>query len=349
MIPSSFVYVTCQRGAESTLKREIAEKWPAWRFAYSRPGFATFKLPSQQRLAPNFDLRSIFARSYGFSLGSIESQERTVACGLFWQLVRDMHPQRLHVWQRDEAIAGERDYDPGISELAIALRDELLAVRPDNEYPVSVDALAQPGETVADCVLLEENIWWVGYHQAQMFASLRAGGLISITPPPDVVSRAFLKMEEALAWSELPIQLGQHCVEIGSAPGGASQALLRHGLWVTGIDPAEMHPVVLKDPRFTHIRMRGHEVRRREFRRMQWLTSDVNVAPNYTLDTVEAIVTHPEVNISGLLLTLKLLNWDLADQTPFFLDRIRSWGYDEVRARQLQFNRREICVAAQKH
>jgi hypothetical protein len=31
---------------------------------------------------------------------------------------------------------------------------------------------------------------------------------------------------------------------------------------------------------------------------------------------------------------------------PEYIDRIRSWGYRDVRARQLQFNRQEICVAA---
>jgi 23S rRNA (cytidine2498-2'-O)-methyltransferase len=118
------------------------------------------------------------------------------------------------------------------------------------------------------------------------------------------------------------------------------------GLLVTGIDPAEVDPVVANDPRFHHVRKRGADVQRREFRKTRWLTADMNVAPQYTLDTVEAIVTHPEVEIRGLLLTLKLLDWDLAMMLPEYLERIRSWGYRDVRARQLQFNRQEICVAA---
>ena len=72
----------------------------------------------------------------------------------------------------------------------------------------------------------------------------------------------------------------------------------------------------------------------------------MNVAPNYTLDVVEGIVTHPEVRIRGLLLTLKLIEWDLAEQVPEYLDRVRSWGYQLVRARQLQHNRQEVCIAA---
>ena len=115
---------------------------------------------------------------------------------------------------------------------------------------------------------------------------------------------------------------------------------------VTGIDPAEMAAVVLDHPHFTHIRRRSTQVRRRDFRKIRWLTVDMNVAPSYTLEAVEAIVTHPQVNIRGLLLTLKLSQWSLAERVPEYLARIRSWGYNIVRARQLQYDRREICVAA---
>ncbi len=170
--------------------------------------------------------------------------------------------------------------------------------------------------------------------------------------PPDAVSRAWLKMEEALRWSELPIPAGGNalhparCAEIGSAPGGATQSLLARGCEVLGIDPAEMHPAVLANPRFTHIRRRSVQVRRRDFRKVRWLMADMNVAPGYTLDAVESIVTHPEVNVRGMLLTLKLFEWRLADELPAWIDRVRSWGFNVVRARQLQHNRQEVCVAA---
>jgi 23S rRNA (cytidine2498-2'-O)-methyltransferase len=164
--------------------------------------------------------------------------------------------------------------------------------------------------------------------------------------PPDAVSRAWLKMEEALRWSRLPIPPAARVAEIGSAPGGASQALLARGFQVTGVDPAEMAPIVLGHSRFTHLRRRAVQVRRREFRKIRWLTADMNVAPNYTLDVIEGIVTHPEVRTRGLLLTLKLIEWDLAEQVPEYLARVRGWGYQLVRARQLQHNRQEICVAA---
>jgi 23S rRNA (cytidine2498-2'-O)-methyltransferase len=199
---------------------------------------------------------------------------------------------------------------------------------------------------VLDCVLVAPDEWWVGTHQVNSIASQWCGGMVPLELPPDAVSRAWLKMEEALTWSQLPISPGARIAELGSSPGGASQSLLGRGYEVLGVDPAEMDERVLANPKFTHVRRRASEARRREFRKVRWLTADMNVAPNYTLDAVEALVTHPEVSIRGMLLTLKLFEWALAEHVPEYLRRIESWGFNKVWARQLVHNRQEICVAA---
>lgn len=153
-------------------------------------------------------------------------------------------------------------------------------------------------------------------------------------------------MEESLRWSGLPAQSGDSCVEIGSDPGDSSEALLKRGLRVTGIDPADMDEALKNHPYFRHIRARAKDLKRGTFSGFKWLTADASVAPKYTLDTVEAILKHDKVRIEGMLLTLKLSDWKIADHIPEFHKRIRSWGYANVRSRQLAFNRREICVAA---
>ena len=161
-----------------------------------------------------------------------------------------------------------------------------------------------------------------------------------------MVSRAYLKMNEALRWSQLPIVEGDLCVELGSAPGGSCQALLERGLQVTGIDPGVMDPRVLRHPNFTHVRARAGDFKRKEFSSTRWLVADANIAPQNTLEAVEHIVTNRRVHIEGMLITLKILDWAMTDQIDDYLDRIRSWGYRHVRARQLAFNRRELCVMA---
>lgn len=347
---SEFIYATCQVGAERALKGELARRWPEFRPAFARPGFLTFKLPPDHQWADDFELESVFARAYGFSLGKVSGERPEDMAAEVWKLAEGLPAQRIHVWPRDARAAGERGYEPSLTDESRDVYRLLVETCP---HPENLAAGAgQPhrpakaGEAVLDCVLLDSGLWWIGRHRTKSTASLYPGGMMSLELPPDAVSRAWLKMEEALRWSRLPIPRGARVAEIGSAPGGSSQALLAHGFSVIGIDPAAMAPAVLNHPRFTHVRRRSTQVRKREFQKVRWLTADMNVAPKYTLDAVEAIVLHPRVSIRGLLLTLKLTRWELADRLPEHLDRVRSWGFNQVRARQLQYNRREVCVAA---
>jgi 23S rRNA (cytidine2498-2'-O)-methyltransferase len=267
-----------------------------------------------------------------------------------WDLAAHLPIDRLHVFERDAAKPGENGYEPRMTARAREIHRLLLQspARPErfSQVPRNLSRPTPRGRLVLDCVLVEPDQWWIGYHRASREESRWPGGIIPLEPPEDAVSRAWLKMEEALRWSRLAIRDGSRVAEIGSAPGGASQALLARGCEVLGIDPAEMDPRVLAHARFRHVRCRARQVPRREFRKVRWLTADMNVAPNNTLDAVEEIVSHPLVSVRGLLLTLKLTKWSLAEKLPEWILRVRSWGYNIVRPRQLVHNRQEVCIAA---
>jgi 23S rRNA (cytidine2498-2'-O)-methyltransferase len=346
----SFLFTTCQVGAETALKQELTRRDEGFHLAFSRPGFVTFKLPDERRHRNELPRQPVFARTQGFSLGKITGESHAALATAFWQLAAGRDWNRLHVWQRDTAAPGFHGFQPGITAVAREVEQALKAALAGLPQPTflleRLDQPTQGGHLVLDCVVVEPDLWWAGWHRAARPETCWAGGFPPIELPPEAVSRAWLKMEEGLLWSQLPMQPGQRVAEIGCAPGGAAQALLNRGLLVTGIDPALVDPRVAEHPHFTQIRKRGHEVRRREFRKTRWLVVDMNVAPRYTLDTVEAIVTHPEVNIRGMLLTLKLLDWSMAQELPLHLARIRSWGFTDARARQLAHNRQETCVAA---
>lgn len=343
---AGFIFVTCQCGAEAAVKSEVRRRRPDFRFAYSRPGFLTFKLPPDARVGEDFELPLVFGRAWGFSLGKASGQDDEQLAAAVWQIAGGEGFDRLHVWPRDAHPAGEHGYEPGQTPESLAAREMLLSQVPDEPARQRLARRTRPGQRVLDVILVEREVWWVGRHLARDVTGCWPGGLCELELPYEAVSRAWLKMEEALLWAGFPLQEGDECVEIGCAPGGSCQALLERGMRVTGIDPAEMHPAVLGNPAFVHVRKRGAEVRRREFRHTRWLFADMNVAPNYTLDTVEAIVTHAAVNVRGVMLTLKLLDWSQAEHLPEYLARVRCWGFADVRARQLHHNRQEVCVAA---
>lgn len=322
----------------------MARLWPDFRAAFSRPGFVTFKLPESHLMPEDFHPRAVFARSHGFSLGKANAESTDELMEAAKKLVDPLSCDCLHLVAREEALC---ELLP--AALAAWSHAYHLPIKSVTEPAIAAQLCRENAATsnlAIDCILVEPNEWWLGYHRMVDVATAWPGGWYLKALPEHAVSRAYLKMDEALAWSQLPVQAGDEVAEIGCAPGGASQALFERGLTVLGVDPAEVDPTVLANRQFTHIRKRGHEVKRRDFRKTRWLTADMNVAPQYTLDTVEAIVTHSDTNVRGLLLTLKLLEWKLADDLPDWLTRIRSWGFTDVRARQLSHNRREICVAA---
>ncbi|MEX2185559.1 MAG: SAM-dependent methyltransferase [Pirellulales bacterium] len=363
-IAPSFLLITCQVGAEGALKAEMGRRWSDFRLSYSRPGFVTFKLPPDKPVGDDFDLGCAFARAWSFSLGKVTGDSAASLAESAWKLAAAAgRPfNALHVWQRDMFTPGFHHFEPGPTPVADEVRAALLAscpqafaalgeaaaASPDEKNPDGkhLAALAPRDATVFDCVVVEPLEWWLGWHVARSLPTRLPGGMRQPELPPHAVSRAYLKMQEALFWSRLPLRPGDTCLELGCSPGGAAQALLDRGAKVIGVDPAVVDPVVMAHPNFRHLRRRGKEVRRVELRDVRFLFADMNVAPNYTLDTVEALVTHEKVRVEGLVLTLKLIDWELADQLDAQLDRIRGWGFHDIHVRQLQHNRQEICVAA---
>ncbi len=110
-----FVFITCQVGAEPAVKDEVSRLWPSFRLAFSRPGFLTFKLPREHFIPDDFDLHSAFARSYGFSLGKVASEDPEAMAGDVWRVWGDRPVDRIHVWQRDAAPPGDHDFEPSIT------------------------------------------------------------------------------------------------------------------------------------------------------------------------------------------------------------------------------------------
>jgi 23S rRNA (cytidine2498-2'-O)-methyltransferase len=350
--PTEFVFAACQVGAESALKDEVARKFADWRVAFSRPGLVTFKLPDDKRLPLDFAMNVVFARAHGFSLGTVTGNSQEELAAAVWGMVGESTFHQLHCWQRDAYAPGDHDFEPHVTAEAQAARVAIVGAMPDDRLLANAhddrQQIAQRGQLVLDVVLVEKDQWLVGVHAAAGFASRYPGGLVELPLPDNSISRAYLKMEEAIRWSRMPLAKGDLCVDVGCAPGGTSRALLTHGVKVLGIDPAKVDPGLVEHPNFTHVQKRAVDLRRKEFANARWLFSDMNVAPQYTLDTAEAIVEHDDVNMRGMLLTLKLSDWKMAAQIPTYLDRIRGWGYRIVYARQLKYNRQEICVAAFK-
>jgi 23S rRNA (cytidine2498-2'-O)-methyltransferase len=350
---AEFLFAVCQPGAERALKDDVARTQPALRFAYSRPGFVTFRATSEGARTPAAVV-SAFARTSGRSLGKVVGGSDAELARAAWHAFesRLAPPQlaaarHLHVWQRERPLPGDEGFAPSLLAPAAAAGDALLAARPaDAPRSLALNETARDGDLVLDCTLVAPGEWWLGWHTVARVEQRWPGGVAPLVAPRRLISRAYLKLLEALLWSELPVEPGDRCVEIGSAPGGACLALLERGCIVVGIDPAEMDPLVLAQPGFTHVRARAKDAKHSVFRDCRWLVMDANVAPKYTLDAITAVLARPNVHPEGLILTLKLTDAKLAAKLPDFAVRLERCGYRRVRVSQLSFNRQEVCVVA---
>lgn len=338
-----FVFAVCQVGAEPALKAEVAHLHPGWRFAFSRPGLVTWR--TERPVDADVALGAVFARAFGASLGKAATLPEVLRFAEALAAAANQAPLQLHVFAGEDSNLGEESS----AELGAAtekLRAELLASAPP---PLFVADARPPrhGELVLDVVVRQDEPLWVGFHRHSDAHSPFPGGRVPLALPGEAPSRAWLKLEEALAWSRLPLRRDQVAVEIGSAPGGASFALLQRGLKVVGVDPGKMAPQVLSASGFSHLQLSLGDLRREQLpAKVDWLLMDVNLAPQVALHGVRRIVSTLRPSLRGVIFTLKLNDWKLAAEVPAFRARVAGMGLEDVRATQLHANRREICVVA---
>ena len=275
---SSFLFTVCQVGAEATLKKEIAREHPSLKFAYSKPGFLTFK-QAESPIPQDFDLHSVFARSFGVSVGGVKSSEFSKLSEIAQDLLKagKKSKLRLHVWERDLHPPGEEPKGFQSGAWARKWEKNIRKQMPGlfEDFPQ-----AKTDDLVMDVILLDEDLAWVGSHIHSATHSPWPGGRPLLSVPKEAPSRAYLKLEEAILWSGTHLRSGDTAVEIGSAPGGASYALLERGLHVVGIDPAKMDPLLLKHPHFQHFQTPVANILREDLPdSVEWLLLDMNVEP----------------------------------------------------------------------
>jgi len=328
-----FLLATCQGGAEAALVARQQLVLPAISRAAWRRGVVTFRLGDVDP-SDDFWPDLVFARAVIRSVGQVTGAtdaDRARAAG---ELVAHRAWDAIHVWHRDPKLATESD--PAAMRSALL---EAFGLRKD------LPTVARPGDLVLDCLVDSETRAWIGWHRARLPASLHAGGFHPQSLPPDKVSRAWLKLDEALASFGLVLAPGERACELGCAPGGACQRLLEAGLHVVGIDPAAVDPRVAAQPRFAQWRMRARDVKLRGFRGFDWIVADMNIDPRSTLAAIERVVTADGVRPRGIIATLKLPDWSRAAELPGWLERFRGWGF-RTAARQLSTGGREVCVVA---
>lgn len=289
-----------------------------------RPGLLTFKVHRPLEIPLP---ESCLATVIGESLGRCDTVA-TLASLLTEPI------SAVHIFRR-EVLPPEQGPDPVLEELRSAVC--ALRLPMDSQSPWIADVIVgEHGEPLM-----------VGRHRKGLPAHPCPGALPELTLPAHAPSRAWLKMRQSLAWLELgEAELkGRSALELGSAPGGASLALLEMGMQVIGVDSAAMHPQLLSHPQFTHLRQSAGAVGPKDLpMRVDLLCCDMNLHPGVSLRYCRKLCRLLQPR--WIIFTLKINDDAVASEMEDWLDSLRSWAPSEVHARTLPANRREITVVS---
>ena len=332
-----FVFTVCAPGMEGSLKDDVARQRPALRLAFSRPGFVTFKIDGD--VPPEVPRPSPWARAWGASLGRAAHADDALK-------IIPGGPTRLHVYARNPEVEGAASR---VAEVEMELREV------GGQKFIPGGGVAERGEVVTDVIVAagEPNLV-IGTHVHEAGRSPHPGGALPVEVPGDAPSRAYAKVEEAIAWAGLPVKQGQVAVEIGSAPGGAAYALARRGVTVWGVDPGLMDSGVLAyigpgGARVHHVAETLASVRWEALpRRVDWLLLDVNLAPPVAIHGLGRLVPAWKHSLRAAILTLKMNDAAVRRALPTYLERIAGQGFSDVQVTHLPANRAELCVIARR-
>lgn len=108
-------------------------------------------------------------------------------------------------------------------------------------------------QVVVSVVCTAEHAY-LGISTAQANLSSWAGGMRRLAKRPEQISRAELKLQEAIDVFRLTLPPQGRAIDLGAAPGGWTRLLLAAGLQVTAVDPAALDASLTGALYLTHYR-----------------------------------------------------------------------------------------------
>lgn len=200
------------------------------------------------------------------------------------------------------------------------------------------------GETVTLIMMLGEDEFWVGTY-ALRNDHFQTPGEVSSILEKSVPSRAYYKIAEAHEAYDLPFDYQENVLELGSAPGGASQFFLEQDMKVLGVDPAEMDTGIKKHINFKHVKRAFETLTERDLPAdIDWIVSDINLPPTVVLKEIYRLLTFIEPR--GLVITLKINGPKNLEVVATVREEFRKRGFKRVELKYLPSHKQEIALIA---
>jgi len=194
-------------------------------------------------------------------------------------------------------------------------------------------------------VYLAREAAYIGWSTPEENLSSWSGGAIHFRKEDADISRAKYKLMEAEDVFGIDFDRYHSALDVGAAPGGWSSFLLERGLRVTAVDPADMHPSLMREHGFTYLRKNAADVKF-EPDSFDLLVSDMSWDPIRMAELVKRLL--PSVSRDGLVLTTVKLMHGKAFATLREVTAVMEPEAKLVKAKQLFHNREELTCLWRK-
>jgi 23S rRNA (cytidine2498-2'-O)-methyltransferase len=183
---------------------------------------------------------------------------------------------------------------------------------------------------------------YLGVSGAEDNLSDWAGGMRRFAREKGQVSRSEFKLLEAIEVFQLEFHARGVALDLGAAPGGWTRVLRQRSLYVTAVDPGDLHPSIRADAGVRHLKMSAEEYLEQGPDRYDVIVNDMRMDGR---DSARLMVRYVEYLYSdGLaVMTLKLperRRHQVIDHSLSILGR----AYELRGMKQLFHNRSEITL-----
>ncbi|MBC7692695.1 MAG: hypothetical protein H7222_13115 [Methylotenera sp.] len=148
-----------------------------------------------------------------------------------------------------------------------------------------------PKKALGSWMMVTENEILASVHCSQTIAN---GDVLFDEDRETAPTRAYLKLWEAFTRLGRAPESGEHCIDLGSCPGGWTWVIASLGAQVVSVDRSELEAKIAALPQVKFIQGNAFTLDPRQFKRMDWIFSDVICAPEKLLELVHHWMTiHP--------------------------------------------------------
>ena len=169
---------------------------------------------------------------------------------------------------------------------------------------------------------------------------LKNPAAINIIEKPDDISRAQLKLREAILYFKIDLSSVRNALDLGAAPGGFSKELSMHRIKVIAVDTADLDKRLEKDRNITHLRIKAAEINSGQV--FDMITNDMNIDPAESAQVMLSLSNLLRTNGSAVM-TIKCPSRNIADYIKN-TKKILSAKYTKFRFQHLPHNRMEITM-----